>query len=737
VPQPPSTDLSRHSAKRGGGLSRVALIRYWATSTFSGQAVVYGAVAKVVAFSLVLVFGASRWFELIDTCGDLAIIVGTLIVALRLFVKMKAAMLWRVRSKLTLSYIFMGFVPALLIIVFFMVAGLLLFFNIGAYMMRADLARLVDSTHFAAESAALGVVRENSPTGLHDSLQVRQAVLASRYPGTSVTLVPSLARCGQEGSGLAVPPERMVIGSWKHLPAPASIPDWVRCDGFAGLIAFGDASDTRLVARAVVWPERGRQAIIVDVPVDDAFQREMLARSGVLIKGVSEVPDRSRGDAQETSTRAARTLFIGPAKLSLGANGNDGRMVWIGDIDAFKWDTGARVDLLASFGMSLRDIYSRLALTDVSRFGDADLGRLLIGVLAVVGVLFLIIQVVAFSMGLALARSITGSVHELFAGTERVRRGDFTGRVSIKSRDQLGELSASFNSMTASIEDLLLQKAEKERMEQELRIARNIQMSLLPQGPLVMPGISLTAHCEPAREVGGDYYDFLPIDDHTFGILVADVSGKGTSAALYMAELKGIMMSLSQRHRSPRELLIEADRIISRHLDSRSFITVTYLVVDLRAGLLQYARAGHCPLVYVPGPYAQRRRPQLMAPDGLVLGLTLDEGRTFNRLLEEVTLPLGRGDLIVLYTDGITEAMNGDGECFGDARLASLIGQHADLSADELRERILREIDSFTESALQQDDMTMVVLRVEQVGEVLSAPALAHPSTTLGARADA
>jgi phosphoserine phosphatase RsbU/P len=307
-----------------------------------------------------------------------------------------------------------------------------------------------------------------------------------------------------------------------------------------------------------------------------------------------------------------------------------------------------------------------------------------------------------------------------------VRRGDFTGRVSIKSRDQLGELSASFNSMTASIEDLLLQKAEKERMEQELRIARNIQMSLLPQGPLVMPGISLTAHCEPAREVGGDYYDFLPIDDHTFGILIADVSGKGTSAALYMAELKGIMMSLSQRHRSPRDLLIEADRIISRHLDSRSFITVTYLVVDLRAGLVQYARAGHCPLVYVPGPYAQRRKPQLMAPDGLVLGLTLDQGRTFNRLLEEVTLPLGRGDLIVLYTDGITEAMNGDGECFGDARLASLIGQHADLSADELRERILREIDSFTESALQQDDMTMVVLRVEQVGEVLSAPALAH-----------
>jgi serine phosphatase RsbU (regulator of sigma subunit) len=279
--------------------------------------------------------------------------------------------------------------------------------------------------------------------------------------------------------------------------------------------------------------------------------------------------------------------------------------------------------------------------------------------------------------------------------------------------------------MTSSIEDLLQQKAEKERLEQELRIARNIQMSLLPQGPLIMPGLTLTAHCEPAREVGGDYYDFLPIDEHTLGILIADVSGKGTSAALYMAELKGIVLSLSQRHRSPRDLLIEADHIISRHLDSRSFITVSYLVVDLRSGTLQYSRAGHCPLVYVPGPYASDRTPQLLAPDGLVLGLQLDEGRSFVRLLEEVTVPLGRGDLFVLYTDGLTEAMSSDGDCFGDSRLASLIGQHADLPADELRERILRDIDAFTGSALQQDDMTMVAMRIEEVGQGLLTPAMA------------
>ena len=672
----------------------------------------YGVVAKVVAFVLAGIFGRSRWFELIDTGGDLAIIVGGLIVALRLFVTMKAQMLWRVRSKLTLSYIFMGFVPALLIIVFFMVGALLLFLNVGAYMMRNDLSRVADSAHFAAESAALGVARESSAAGIGESLAVRRAVLAPRYPDTSVTLVPAAGRCGRDDVASSVTPGRLIAGPWKHLPAPTAIPAWIQCSGFGGLIEFSDDRGAlHVVARGVAWPKGGQQAVIVDVPIDDAFEREMLQRSGVIMMGLSE----------EEARRP-----VGPANLSIGGTDGNGRMKWIGEIESFKWDSGQMTTLLAGFSMSLRDAYSRLALTEVKKFGKYDIGKVLIYTLVIIGILFLIIQVVAFSMGLALARSITGSVHELFAGTERVRRGDFTGRVSIKSRDQLGELSTSFNSMTSSIEDLLQQKAEKERMEQELRIARTIQMSLLPQGPLVMPGVSLTAHCEPAREVGGDYYDFLPIDDHTLGILVADVSGKGTSAALYMAELKGIVLALGQRHRSPRDLLIEADRIISRHLDSRSFITVTYLVVDLRAATLRYARAGHCPLIYVQGPYSQRRKPQLMTPDGLVLGLTLDEGRTFNRLLEEVTIPLGRGDLFVLYTDGITEAMNHEGECFGDARLASLIGQHADLPAEELRERILREIDAFTDSAPQQDDMTMVVLRVEEVGAVLDAPALAH-----------
>jgi sigma-B regulation protein RsbU (phosphoserine phosphatase) len=388
---------------------------------------------------------------------------------------------------------------------------------------------------------------------------------------------------------------------------------------------------------------------------------------------------------------------------------------WFAFNDYRRWENGAMSTIVIGFRMGPSAVYRYLLGPSSERIRSFSFGQLLLILLAVIGVMFLIIQSVAFLMGLTLARSITGSVHSLFAGTERLRRGDFSHKITVRSRDQLGELAASFNSMAASIEDLLEQKAEKERLEEELRIARSIQMSLLPSGSFSMRGVSLSGHCEPAREVGGDYYDFLPLDESRMGILIADVAGKGTSAALYMAELKGLMLSLSQLHKSPRQLLIDANRIISKHLDSRSFITMTYAVVDIEQRTLTVARAGHCPMVFVPGPYAASRSPQSLQPDGMVLGLTLDVGDMFSRVLEELTLPIGRGDLFLLYTDGISEAMNVEGDCFGDSRLADLAAQHADLTSTELLGRILDEVRGFAGSAAQHDDMTMVLVKIDNL----------------------
>jgi sigma-B regulation protein RsbU (phosphoserine phosphatase) len=382
--------------------------------------------------------------------------------------------------------------------------------------------------------------------------------------------------------------------------------------------------------------------------------------------------------------------------------------------DSHDWPTGKVSRATVALTWRVGELFQRLSAAQSAQFQGATVQDAFKLMVVVVGVLFIIIELVALVMGLALARSITSSVHELFMGTERVRQGDFTHRIKITTKDQLGELAGSFNQMTGSIENLLQTAAEKKRLEEELRIARQIQMSLLPRGPLEMPGLGVTALCVPAREVGGDYYDFFPLGPGRLGVLIADVAGKGTSAALYMAELKGVVMTLSQIYQSPRQLLIEANRILASNLDSRSFITMTYAVLDLPNGMMTYARAGHTPLIFLHGKGVPRA--QVLIPNGMVLGLRIDGAEArFGELLEEEQIPLATGDVIVFYTDGITEAMNTASDLFGESRLSRLVEEHGHLESGELRERILREIEAFVGTADQHDDMTMILIKVTEV----------------------
>jgi len=568
-----------------------------------------------------------------------------------------------------------------------------------------------------------------------------------------MVVVPTTRLCGPANSAPGHTVNRpLESGAWAHLDAPTMLPAWVTCEGFAGLIAYqapplGVAAiresplwRTHLVVRAVAFPAEAvpRYAVIIDVPVTAATGLQIQNDTGIELGDISTL-GMTATDVKPVMGRAIEEDATAAATREA--------LAWMTFLDYTDWLTGRSGNVVIAIGLNVTEIYERISATPLTQIGNYSVGQLLLILLAVVGGLFLAIQSVAFVMGLKLARSITGAVHELATGTEHVRRGDFTHRISVNSQDQLGDLADSFNSMTASVEDLLQEKAEKERLEQELRIARQIQMSLLPQGPFKLEGLSVTAHCEPAREVGGDYYDYLPLGDRRVGIIIADVAGKGTSAALYMAELKGLMLSLTQLHASPRELLIRANRIIAQHLDARSFITMTYAVVDMCTRTLTYARAGHCPLIYLPGNGAAEqvregergkgergrgvtyqeqgsvgvqvraaRKAQIKAPDGLVLGLKIDNGQRFESLLEEVTQPLGAGDVVLLFTDGVTEAMNEAGEPFGEERLAALVEEHGDLPFEELRERILREIHAFVGGAGLHDDLTLVLLTIENVG---------------------
>jgi phosphoserine phosphatase RsbU/P len=623
------------------------------------------------------------------TTVALGIAVG--VFAWRLFVQIKRRLLWRVRRKLILSYIFIGVIPSLLILVFFLFAGSLVFMNVSAYLFKDGYDTIVEGARLSAQAAATEIAR--NPASAVETIERVHRIRASMYPAISVAYVAADGR-------------REMIGPWQGLAAPESVPAWLKEDIFTGSFAtpVKDApGEEDLIVRAVVKVgARGAGgAVVVDIPLNDEVTHKLHDDTGVRLENVFD------GRAFGSSTVPTST-----------STGQGGRSVLfeksLARIDVFDWPTGDKHSDTVALSYRVRELYRHLSSAQSLLVGTMRLSDALLVVLAVIGVMFLIIEAAALVMGLALARSITSSVHELFMGTERVRQGDFTHRINIESKDQLGELAESFNQMTGSIENLLLTAAEKKRMEEELRIARQIQMSLLPRGPLDFPGISMTALCVPAREVGGDYYDFFHVGDRQLGVLIADVSGKGTSAALYMAELKGLMLSLSQIYTSPRQLLMEVNRIISENLDTRSFITMTYGVLDLAKGVMTFARAGHTPLVYFRGD-GTAGAVRVLAPSGIVVGLRIP-GATekFAELLEEERIELHQGDVLALYTDGITEAMDAGSDLFGDARLGRLISEHGHLETADLRERILREIESFVGGADQHDDMTMILIKIEE-----------------------
>ncbi len=629
--------------------------------------------------------------QIVSSLATIALIVSVAALAWGVFVRVRRQLLWRVRRKLILSYIFIGVVPAALIIVFCLIGAGMLSINIGAYLFKDGYDDVVRNAGLIADAAIGDIGRAaDTPKGVLDRLSTNTSGL--NYPGLSLLYTPA--------SGDAARVAR--AGRWDHAPMPTTLPMWVTRNpkGFTGTVALPlpeSPGQYELVVRAV---RPGRSGfVVVDVPIDAEMISRLFEATGVKAGHIGLTGRANRpGDAGSVA-QGSTSLF-----------GNS-----VAFFDTIDWATGDVRRATVSITYRMGELYQRLARAQQVQIGGTlSASDAILLVLALVAGLFVVIQIVALIMGLALARSITSSIHELFTGTERVQHGDFTHRISISTKDQLGELADSFNQMTGSIENLLLTAAEKKRLEEELRIARQIQMSLLPRGPLDVPGLAINALCVPAREVGGDYYDLFQLPNDRLGVLIADVAGKGTSAALYMAELKGIVLSLSQIYASPRQLLIEVNRIISANLDSRSFITVTYAVIDLIASTMTYARAGHTPLIYMPGAASPVKGAQILIPNGMVLGLRIDGAEEkFAELLEEEQVTLYPGDIIVLYTDGITEAMNADSDLFGDDRLSAIVEEHGHLESAELRERILREIESFVGSANQHDDMTMILIKVQ------------------------
>jgi sigma-B regulation protein RsbU (phosphoserine phosphatase) len=262
--------------------------------------------------------------------------------------------------------------------------------------------------------------------------------------------------------------------------------------------------------------------------------------------------------------------------------------------------------------------------------------------------------------------------------------------------------------MTESIQNLMKVRAEKERLSESLRIARQMQQNLLPREISSLGNIEIAAMNIPAQEVCGDYYDIIRKGESEVGVIVADVSGKGPSAALIMAEVKGVILSVSQRTVMPRELLVQANSILGPTLDSRNFITMTYAMIDDRNRTMRLSRAGHNPILHYRAPEGEI---DVVQPGGIGLGLA--RNGVFEKTLEEVERKLNVGDVLLFYTDGLTEAMNLQNQLYGLPRVSQILLQNRELSAEEIKTAIFRDLQFFLQGNAPQDDVTMVLLKVK------------------------
>ncbi len=660
-----------------------------------------GQILSVLVLARLLGAILPSWPEWLTTASTIGLWVYGVVFLFRRISRLRTKLLWRIRRQLVISYLLIGLVPTLLILFFFLLSAFFIVGQVSSYVLNTEIRR-VDSEMVKSADLAASDVLGSRRNGAHVKdeavravLQARVSMLANLFPGSGAVYVEHRrSRIQRVVASEGFPPP---------LSVGTTLPPWLE-SAYQGPIRI--ANGNYLAGASNPLPE-GITVLVVS-PLGIVLDKAAEGMGFHIDQLVTSMAD----EAQPSSL-----LVVNPPSRESAPRVDEASrpftLPWLTLLQSRSFDAPREreTDLVfVQFGFAPMSLYDAVARNALQLGPEGpDLGKVILWVLALLAVLFLVIEVSAIFVGLVLARSITGSVHALSQGTEHVRQGDFGHKVQVRSRDQLGELADSFNLMTNSIQDLLNQSAEKERLEEELRVARTIQMSLLPKDRVSVPGLSIAALCLPANEVGGDYYDFIPLSDGRLAILIADVSGKGTSAALYMAELKGLSLSLSRMYDSPRLLLIEANKILAANLDSRSFITMVYAVIDVKQKKMTYARAGHNPILQLSAN-GNRPRAQVLAPDGM--GLALDRGSQFEKILEEESIPLESGDLFLFFTDGVTEAMNDRSELFGDDRLRGILEENSNLSMEELRERMVDEVFNFAGGAVQHDDMTMVLVKV-------------------------
>ena len=302
----------------------------------------------------------------------------------------------------------------------------------------------------------------------------------------------------------------------------------------------------------------------------------------------------------------------------------------------------------------------------------------------------------------AAVRYLVGPLLRLARAAGEVGRGDLSVRVPDAGQDELGDLARSFNAMVAGLRLAEERRREAQRLESELQVARSIQQGLLPSQEPELPGWETAFFCEPAKELGGDYYDWLPLEGGRLGFIVADVSGKGVPAALHMANLRNLFRFCTRGAAPPAAVLKQVNALFHADLKAESFVTLIYGDLEPSSGRFRFVNAGHDPLLWRRAGLGVIEELESVAfPVGIV------GPEDFDPQVQEQELVLAGGDLLLLYTDGVTEAEDALGEQYGVERILAAMAAG---SAAEALEALRTGLTEHREGRPPEDDVTILAL---------------------------
>jgi sigma-B regulation protein RsbU (phosphoserine phosphatase) len=639
---------------------------------------------------------------------------------------LRSKLLWRLRNRLIVTYVFIGVIPVFLLVVISLTTLYLLAGQFASFVVTSDIA-----THLRSMEAVNRTIAQHLATQVSAGEKLDAAAL-----GRTRLHRPEWSR-------------RQVCAWYRNHPQPY-------CSGPEGVAGFdspafltGDFRDIvsdhgKLYLRTATVTDADPESlrVILSEPFDKDFVEKIAGDLGRIAVFGTQNPATTSA-ATSTANSAAQAQRNGPKPLlafndatqqreqafssgSLPApSGSFDREVRFPiPLQVVDWATGERrrAGALAEVETRPSVLYERLfaALGDYARGVEYILFSILI--------VFAIIVLLALFVGTKLTRTITSAVDQLYVATEHVNRADFGHRISVRSSDQLATLANSFNSMTTSIEKLVQEQKEKQRLEGELAIAQEVQAQLYPKLITQLDTLEVHGFCRPARTVSGDYYDFVALNSDKLMLAVGDISGKGISAALLMATIHsavraysiedvsvereavtvgvvgGPRLMLSSESRgaeaSPAALLGLLNHQLYESTPDAKYATLFLGVYDGSTRRFTYANGGHLPPILI----SEDGSSHLLDCGGTVVGL-------FDNLsFPEATVQLRPGDVLVAYSDGVTEPENDYGE-FGEERLIQLVRDNRHQPLERITEIVTTAVADWIGENEQPDDVTLVLAR--------------------------